>query len=61
VVGNEIQQRFRLLTNGLQGKPTDAALVRVMALDTPAGHRTIDAFTRELIPTLARVLGSQAK
>jgi exosortase D (VPLPA-CTERM-specific) len=60
VVGNEFHQRFRLLTNGLQGRPTDAALVRVMALDTPAGHRTIDAFTRELIPTLARALGVRA-
>jgi EpsI family protein len=56
VVGNEFQQRLQLLRNGLHGRPTDAALVRVMALDTERGRRTLETFTRELIPMLSKVL-----
>jgi EpsI family protein len=52
VVGNEYQQRFRLLTSGLQGQPTDAALVRVMARDTPGGRAALADFTRPLIARL---------
>ena len=48
VVGNEYGQRLHLLKNGLQGRPTDAALVRVMALDTSEGHAAMRQFTREL-------------
>ena len=48
VVGNEYRQRLELLRNGLQGRPTDAALVRVMALDTTEGHAAMTRFTREL-------------
>jgi EpsI family protein len=48
VVGNEYRQRLQLLRNGLQGRPTDAALVRVMALDTPEGHAAMTRFAREL-------------
>jgi EpsI family protein len=48
VVGNEYRQRLQLLTNGLQSRPTDAALVRVMALDTTEGHSTMHRFTRAL-------------
>ena len=52
VVGNEYEQRLRLLTNGLRGQPTDAALVRVMARDTEPGRRAMEAFTRDLIVRL---------
>jgi EpsI family protein len=52
VVGNEFQQRMRLLRNGLQGRATDAALVRVMALDTDGGRRALDAFTPNAIETV---------
>jgi EpsI family protein len=48
VVGNEYRQRLELLRNGLQRRPTDAALVRVMALDTREGHSAMTRFTREL-------------
>ena len=48
VVGNEYRQRLQLLQNGLHGRPTDAALVRVMALDTAEGHAAMKRFTREL-------------
>jgi len=48
VVGNEYRQRLELLRNGLQGRPTDAALVRVMALDTPNGHAALTRFTPAL-------------
>jgi EpsI family protein len=53
VIGNEYAQRYQLLTNGLQGRPTDAALVRVMALDTSQGHTALGQFTRELASLLA--------
>ncbi len=53
VIGHEFQQRLRLLTSGLQGKPTDAALVRVMALDTESGRRALDDFT----PTVINAVG----
>lgn len=52
IVGNEYRQRLQLLTNGLRGRPTDAALVRVMALDTPEGRDSLARFTRELLATL---------
>jgi EpsI family protein len=52
VVGNEYRQRFQLLANGLQGRQTDAALVRVMANDTAAGHHTMEQFTRRLATML---------
>ena len=52
VVGDEYRQRLQLLTSGLQGRPTDAALVRVMALDTAEGHAAMNRFTRELAPLL---------
>ena len=55
VVGNEYEQRLRLLTNGLRGQSTDAALVRVMARDTDPGHRAMEAFTRDLIVRVNRV------
>lgn len=54
VVGHEYGQRLHLLTNGLRGRPTDAALVRVMALDTPPGHDALARFTRELVGLLSR-------
>jgi EpsI family protein len=52
VVGNEYRQRVELLKNGLHGRPTDAALVRVMSLDTAKGHDALDRFTRALLPLL---------
>jgi EpsI family protein len=52
VVGNEYRQRLELLRSGLQGRPTDAALVRVMALDTREGHAALTRFTRELVSML---------
>jgi len=52
VVGNEYRQRLQLLRNGLQGRPTDAALVRIMALDTREGHAAMSRFTRELASLL---------
>jgi EpsI family protein len=57
IVGNEYRQRLQLLTNGLQGRPTDAALVRVMSLDTQAGHRSLAAFARALAVELGVVFG----
>lgn len=51
-VGNEYRQRLQLLRNGLQGRPTDGALVRVMALDTREGHDAMRRFTRELLSML---------
>jgi EpsI family protein len=53
VVGNEFRQRVRLLTDGLRGHTTDAALVRVMALDTDAGRRALDDF----VPTVIHATG----
>jgi EpsI family protein len=53
VVGNEFEQRLHLLTSGLQGRTTDAALVRVMALDTETGRRALDAFTPTAIGAVA--------
>ena len=52
VVGNEYRQRLQLLVNGLYARPTDAALVRVMALDTPEGHRSLTRFTNEMAPII---------
>lgn len=52
LVGNEYRQRLQLLVNGLQGRPTDAALVRVMALDTPDGHRSLTRFSAALAALL---------
>ena len=52
IVGNEYRQRVQLLTNGLHGRPTDAALVRVMALDTRDGHATMQRFSRQLATLL---------
>ena len=52
IVGNEYRQRFQFVANGLQGRPTDAALVRVMAKDTPAGHQALEDFTRRLATML---------
>lgn len=52
IVGNEYRQRFQFVVNGLQGRPTDAALVRVMAKDTPAGHQALEEFTRRLATML---------
>jgi EpsI family protein len=59
VVGNEFQQRLRLLTNGLQGRPTDAALVRVMALDTESGRRSLDDVTPTVINALTSAFSSR--
>ena len=53
VVGNEFQQRVRLLTDGLKGRATDAALVRVMALDTDSGRQALDDFTPTAIHAVA--------
>ena len=53
VVGNEFQQRIRLLRDGLRGRTTDAALVRVMALDTDSGRRALDDFTPTAINAIA--------
>jgi EpsI family protein len=53
VIGHEYRQRFELLMNGLRGRPADAALVRVMALDTPNGHRAMKAFSDALVERLA--------
>jgi len=52
IVAHEYRQRLRLLTNGLKGESTDAALVRVMARDTTAGRAAVEAFTRDLIARL---------
>jgi EpsI family protein len=52
IVGNEYRQRFQLLANGLQGRPTDAAIVRVMARDDAAGHVALQRFTSELAAML---------
>ena len=49
VVGDELRQRLNLLRNGLQGRATDAALVRVMALDTDRGRRALEDFTPTVI------------
>lgn len=52
-VSDEYRQRFELLKNGLRGRPTDAAIVRVMALDTAEGHVLLSQFTRVLAARLA--------
>ena len=54
VIASEWQQRLRQLTNGVRGVPTDAALVRVMALDTEDGRRALESFTPLLIEKLNR-------
>jgi EpsI family protein len=51
-IGSEYRQRFQLLRNGLRGRPSDAALVRVMALDTTEGHRALGEFSRALASML---------
>lgn len=53
VIGTEYRQRLQLLANGLQGRSTDAALVRVMALDTAEGHAAMNRFAGELAALLA--------
>lgn len=53
VVASEPRQRLQLLTNGLHGRPTDGALVRVMSHDTPAGHAALTGFTREMLSLLS--------
>jgi EpsI family protein len=53
VVGHELRQRLNLLTNGLQGRATDAALVRVMALDTDRGRHALEEFTPTAIDAIA--------
>ena len=53
IVGNEYRQRVQLLTNGLHGRPTDAALVRVMALDTRDGRAMMHRFSRQLASVLS--------
>ena len=53
VIGNEYAQRLQLLRNGLTGRPTDAALVRVMARDTADGRAALHRFTLDLAPRLA--------
>jgi EpsI family protein len=59
VVGNEYLQRLQLLRNGLQGRPTDAALVRVMALDTREGRAGLSRFTRDLVSMLTAAFTSR--
>ena len=56
VVATEYRQRVRLLTSGLTGRATDAALVRVMARDTRDGHAAMQAFTRSMMERLGAVL-----
>ena len=53
VLGNEYQQRFRLLANGVTAQATDAALVRVMARDTAAGNAALESFSRALLGRLS--------
>jgi EpsI family protein len=51
-VAHEFGQRMLLLTNGLRGRPTDAAVVRVMSReDGTAGDALVD-FTRRLAEVL---------
>ncbi len=51
-IANEFGQRLLLLTNGLRGRPTDAAVVRVMSReDAAAGDALVD-FTRRLAEVL---------
>jgi len=54
VLGNEYRQRLRLLTDGLTGRPADAALVRVMAHDDGPGHRALEDFARMLLVRMRR-------
>ncbi len=54
VVANEYRQRFQLLTSGLKGLPTDAALVRVMTPDDAPGHEALLRFTPALLSVLKR-------
>ncbi|MGH9347053.1 MAG: exosortase C-terminal domain/associated protein EpsI [Vicinamibacterales bacterium] len=53
VVGNEYRQRLQLLVNGVRGRPADAALVRVMASDTPQGRDALARFTQQLLGILS--------
>jgi hypothetical protein len=53
VIGNEYAQRLQLMRNGLTGRPTDAALVRVMARDTADGRIALQRFTRDVAALLA--------
>jgi len=55
VIANEYRQRLRLLLSGLRGEPTDAALVRVMARDTPQGRAAMETFTRGMMARLDAV------
>jgi hypothetical protein len=52
IAGDEYRQRLQFLTNGLHGRPVDAAVVRVMALDTRDGHDAIRRFSRGLAAVL---------
>ena len=53
VIATEYRQRLRQLTSGLRGNPTDAALVRVMALETPAGQTAMETFSRAIMARLS--------
>jgi EpsI family protein len=55
VIGNEYAQRLQLLRNGLTGRPTNAALVRVMARDTADGRVALGRFTRDVAALLVAV------
>jgi EpsI family protein len=52
IAGDEYRQRLQFLTNGLHGRPVDAAVVRVMALDTRDGRDAIRRFSRGLAAVL---------
>ena len=52
-IANEYRQRVELLANGLRGRPTDAAVVRVMAREDAATNDALVNFTRHLGAVLA--------
>lgn len=57
VVAGEYAQRLRLLTDGVRGRPTDAALVRVMmplGAAPAAGDATLLAFSGHVLGALGR-------
>lgn len=47
-IASEVGQRLVLLTNGLRGRPTDAAVVRVMAREDGTPSDALVDFTRRL-------------
>ena len=51
-IASEVGQRLLLLTNGLRGRPTDAAVVRVMARDDGTSGDALVDFTRRLAEVL---------